>query len=133
MDNALYNINLSQSSLLLELSSRMIVSGQLDALLERRQKGLMLRNQVTDRVLCHYDVWGDSTSLSRWLLLPHGITRTEFEHMALEQGVFVYGSERFTVGKDAPAGAVRLAICAPDGIGELEHGLLILRDLLDSL
>lgn len=133
IDNALYNINLSQSSLLLELASRLIVSGQLDALLERRRKGLILRNQLTNQVLSHYDVWGDNTSLSRWLCLPHGITGTQFEHIALEHGVFVYGSERFTVGKDAPAGAARLAICAPDSIKELEHGLLILTEVLNSL
>ena len=133
LDNALYNINLSQSSLLLELASRLIVSGQLDALLERRRKGLILRNQLTDQVLGHYDVCGDRTSLSRWLRLPHGMTGAEFEHIALEHGVFVYGSERFTVGKDAPAGAARLAICAPGSIQELEHGLLILTELLHSL
>ena len=119
--------------MLLELASRLIVSGQLDALLERRRKGLILRNQLTDQVLGHYDVCGDRTSLSRWLRLPHGMTGAEFEHIALEHGVFVYGSERFTVGKDAPAGAARLAICAPGSIQELEHGLLILTELLHSL
>lgn len=132
MDNALYNINLSQSSLLLELASRLIVSGQLDALLARRRKGLAARNQLTDQVLNHYEVSGDSTSLSRWLHLPHGMTGAQFEQAALEHGVFVYGSERFAVGKDAPAGAVRLAICAPDRIEELERGLLVLKDLLDA-
>ena len=111
----------------------MIVSGQLETLLERRRKGLILRNQLTDRVLNRHEIWGNSTSLSRWLCLPHGITGAQFEHLASEQGVLVYGSERFAVGKDAPVGAVRLAICAPDSMKELEHGLMILDELLNSL
>lgn len=133
MNNALYNINLSQSALLIELASRMIVSGELETLLERRRKGLILRNQLTDRVLSRYEIWGNSTSLNRWLCLPKGITGTQFEHLVSEHGVLVYGSERFAVGRNTPAGAVRLAICAPDSLKELEHGLTIIDELLNSL
>lgn len=133
MNNALYNINLSQSALLIELASRMIVSGELETLLERRRKGLILRNQLTDRVLSRYEIWGNSTSLNRWLCLPKGITGTQFEHLVSEHGVLVYGSERFAVGRNTPAGAVRLAICAPDSMKELEHGLTIIDELLNSL
>lgn len=133
MNNALYNINLSQSALLIELASRLIVSGQLEKLLERRRKGLILRNQLTDQVLSRYEIWGNSTSLNRWLCLPRGITGARFEHLASEHGVLVYGSERFTVGRNTPAGAVRLAICAPDSMKELKQGLMILDELLNSL
>ena len=118
---------------MIELASRLIVSGQLETLLERRRKGLILRNQLTDQVLRRYEIWGNSTSLNRWLCLPHGITGAQFEHLASEHGVLVYGSERFTVGRNTPAGAVRLAICAPDSMNELEHGLMILDELLNSL
>lgn len=133
MDNALYNINLSQSALLLELASRLIASGQLDGLLERRRLGLKKRNQITDQILAGYNILGDENSLSRWLLLPEGASSTAFENMALQKGVFVYGSERFAVGKNTPVAAARLAVCAPDNIEELQQGLMILKDLLTSL
>lgn len=133
MNNALYNINLSQSALLIELASRLIVSGQLETLLEKRRKGLIIRNQLASQVLSRYELWGNSTSLNRWLCLPPGITGAQFEHLASEHGVLVYGSERFTVGRNTPAGAVRLAICAPNSIKELEHGLMIIDELLNSL
>lgn len=133
LDNALYNINLSQSALLVELASRLIVSGHLDSLLSRRKNGLKQRNQLTDEILRGFDVKGDSASLSRWLCLPPGMTGAEFEHTALEHGVFVYGSERFAVGKDTPAGAARLSICAPADLSELRNGLKILRSILESL
>jgi len=133
LDNALYNINLSQSALLTELASRMIVSGRLESLLETRRTGLKRRNQLTDRILQGYEVWGGEESLSRWLILPGGITGHQFENLALQKGVFIFGSERFAVGKDAPVGAARLAICAPKSLEELEQGLMILKELLQSL
>lgn len=130
LENALYNINLSQSALLTELAARLIASGQLEPLLERRRKGLALRNEITDRILHGFRVRGDCQSLSRWLLLPDGMSGEEFERISLEHGVFVYGSERFAVGKDRPIGAARLAICAPGSLEELEQGLTILKSLL---
>lgn len=133
LENALYHLNLSQSSLLLELATRLILSGKLDDLFSARRKGIITRNHVVDRILKDYTVTGDVNCLSRWLLLPPGITGIEFEKLAKENGVSVYGSERFAVGKEAPVAAARLAICAPQSMEELEEGLGILKDLLDHL
>lgn len=133
LNNALYNINLSQSAILLELASRLIVSGHLDALLQKRSKGIVERNILTDRILSKYELLGGNDSLNRWLLLPDGITGEQFERMALEKGVFVHGSERFAVGKNTPIAAARISICTPQTVEKLEQGLLILKDILDKL
>lgn len=133
LENALYNINLSQSALLLELASRLIVSGQLDSLLERRREGLAARNHLTDSLLQGYDVFGNSESLCRWLILPEAVSGEQFEQLALDRGLFVYGSERFAVGKNVPVQAVRLAICAPNHSSDLEWALSTIRDLLEHL
>lgn len=130
LDNSLYNINLSQSALLLELSSRLIVSGRVDELLSRRAKGIAERNKAAEEILAGFELWGNSKCLSRWLVLPDGMSGAEFENKAKECGVAVYGAERFAVGKDCPAGAARLAICAPDSIDELRKGLEILRSII---
>lgn len=132
LENALYNINLSQSSLLMELAARMVASGSLDQLLQRRRQGLAIRNRLTNKILKDYTVLGDEQSLSRWLLLPNNMTGAEFERQALKKGVFVYGSERFALGKDAPLGAARLAICAPASLEELEQGLRLIKELLQQ-
>lgn len=133
LQNALYNINLSQSAILIELASRLIVTGRLDALLNKRSRGIQERNQITDQILQGYTVKGNGESLNRWLMLPGTVTGEQFERKALEAGVFVHSSERFAVGKNAPEGAVRIAICTPQNIEKLEHGLLILRSILDTL
>jgi DNA-binding transcriptional MocR family regulator len=52
--------------------------------------------------------------------------------LALEHDVQVYAAERFTVGNSIPEKAVRLSICAPETIEELEQGLKVLKQLLHS-
>lgn len=132
LDNALYNINLSQSAILLELASRLIVSGHLDVLLKKRSKGIIERNKLASSILKGYTVRGSDDSLNRWLILPGDLTGEQFERMALEKGVFVHGAERFAVGKNPPIGAARLSICTPQTIEKLEQGLLILKEILDK-
>ena len=133
LENALYHLNLSLSSLLLELATRLILSGKLAELFAARHKGILARNHILDRILKDYTVLGDENCLSRWLLLPEGVTGLAFEKLARQHGVSVYGSERFAVGKEAPIAAARLAVCAPESPEELEQGLIILKQLLDIL
>lgn len=132
LGQALYHLNLSQSSLLLELSTRLILSGKLDSLLAERREGAARRNRLADEILKGYTLLGGAECLSRWLLLPENATGQAFEAMALEKGLSVYGSHRFSVGKEMPVPAARIAVCAPNTLEELEHGLHILRNLLDS-
>ncbi len=132
MENALYHLNLSQSPLLLELASRLISSGKLDGLLEKRREGTLRRNQLAEEILAGYALGGSGVCLSRWLLLPDGLSGVEFERRARERGVSVYGSERFAVGKEVPVAAARLAICAPKTLAEMEKGLSILREILEE-
>lgn len=130
LDNALYNISLAPSAILMELASRLIVSGGLEAIVDDRREGLRRRNEVVDNILKGYDVRGNSSCINRWLILPGDISGSRFEQMALENGVYVYGSERFAVGKEPPENAARLSICVPDTLDELAEGLEILRSLL---
>lgn len=127
---ALYNINFYSSALLMELSSRLIASGKIDELLKRRAEGIEKRNDLVDIILKGYQVNGNRHSLSRWLILPDGMSSSEFEKEALSRGVSVYGSEHFAVGKNPPVEGVRLAICAPSDLDELEKAMIILRDIL---
>lgn len=57
----------------------------------------------------------------------------EFETIAAQQGVQVYAAERFVVGNSTPERAVRISVCAPKTLEELEKGLMILKRLLDEV
>jgi DNA-binding transcriptional MocR family regulator len=130
LDNALYNLNLSQSSLLQELAARLILSGRVDELLETRRKGLKIRNQIVDEELEGFSVPGNEECINRWLLLPDGITGQQLEIEALQKGVHVYGSERFTVGSTSETAAARLSICSPPSLDELRAGLQIIKNII---
>jgi DNA-binding transcriptional MocR family regulator len=130
IDNALYNLNLSQSSLLQELAARLILSGRVDELLETRRKGLTLRNRIVDEELAGLNVIGSEECINRWLLLPEGMSGQQLELEALQRGVHIYGSERFTVGSTSGTAAARISICTPPSLEELRAGLKIIKEIV---
>ncbi|MEC2076317.1 PLP-dependent aminotransferase family protein [Metabacillus fastidiosus] len=130
---ALYNLNISVSPLLAELTARIIVSNQFEALIEGHREQAIRRNQVVNQYLTDYTCLGIDTGIFRWLLLPGEITGAEFETLAAQQGVQVYAAERFVVGNSCPERAVRIAVCALETLEELEQGVIILKRLLDDL
>jgi DNA-binding transcriptional MocR family regulator len=132
ISKALYNLNITVSPLLAELTARMIVSNQFEVLIEDHQKQTIRRNQAVNRYLADYKCLGVETGIFRWLLLPGKITGVEFETLAAQQGVQVYAAERFVVGNSSPERAVRISVCAPKTLEELEKGLIILKRLLNE-
>lgn len=133
ISKALYNLNITVSPLLAELTARTIVSNQFEMLIEGHREQTIRRNQVVNRYLAAYKCLGVETGIFRWLLLPGKITGAEFEALAAGQGVQVYAAERFVVGNSCPERAVRVSVCAPNTIEELEQGLMILKRLLNNL
>ena len=133
VSKALYNLNISVSPLMAVLVARVIVSGQLDQFIKSHQQNARQRNKLVNRYLRNYTCHGDETGIFRWLELPGTISGSAFEVLAMEKGVRVYGAERFTVGSNIPCRAVRMSVCAPETLAELEQGLIILNNLLDHL
>lgn len=129
---ALYTLNLTTSPLLLELSSRIIVSGKMYYLSNLYRNLIKERNRIVDEVLNGYMVYGSEESIFRWLILPEEWTGEEFEEKAYKAGVQVYGSRRFSVGKAKPIAAVRLGIAAPKDIEELKKALEIIKFVLQK-
>ncbi|MEG9295129.1 PLP-dependent aminotransferase family protein [Mangrovibacillus sp. Mu-81] len=133
ISKALYNLTISVSPLLAELAARTIVSNQFELLIQGHREETIRRNQLVNRYLGDYRCLGVETGIFRWLLLPGTITGAEFESLAARQGVQVYAAERFVVGNSCPERAVRIAVCAPGSLEELDQGLMILERLLNDL
>ncbi|WP_101842681.1 PLP-dependent aminotransferase family protein [Halobacillus sp. Marseille-P3879] len=133
ISRALYNLNVSVSPLLTELAARTIVSNQFEVIIKSHQEQTIRRNQIVNKYLADYTYFGAETGIFHWLLLPDRITGAEFESLAAQQGVQVYAAERFVVGNSRPDRAVRVAVCAPETLDELEEGLSILKHLLTEL
>lgn len=133
ISKALYNLNVSVSPLFAELAARTIVSNQFESLIKGHREQAIRRNQIVNRYLADYTCLGTEAGIFRWLLLPGVITGAEFERLAAQRGVQVYAADRFVVGNSSPERAVRIAVCAPETIEELEEGLRILQCLLREL
>ncbi|ODG92622.1 GntR family transcriptional regulator [Gottfriedia luciferensis] len=133
ISKALYNLNISVSPLFSELAARTIVSNQFENIIKIHREETIRRNQVVNKYLSDYTCLGTETGIFHWLLLPGKLTGAEFEKLAAQQGVQVYAAERFVVGKSCPERAVRVSVCAPETLEELEHGLMILERLLQDL
>ncbi|MFD4679229.1 PLP-dependent aminotransferase family protein [Bacillus velezensis] len=132
ISKALYNLNITVSPLLAELTARTIVSNQFEILIDSHREQTIRRNKMVDQYLTGYTCAGAETGIFRWLLLPGNMTGAAFEKSAAQHGVQVYAAERFVVGNSCPERAVRVSVCAPKTLGELEQGLLILKRLLDE-
>ncbi|AUZ25340.1 GntR family transcriptional regulator [Bacillus subtilis] len=133
ISKALYNLNITVSPLLAELTARTIVSNQFEVLIESHREQTIRRNQIVNRYLADYTCLGVETGIFRWLLLPGKMTGAEFKELAAQHGVQVYAAERFVVGNSCPERAVRVSVCAPNTLEELEQGLMILKRLLTGL
>ncbi|WP_141546901.1 PLP-dependent aminotransferase family protein [Bacillus sp. AFS053548] len=133
ISKALYNLNISVSPLFSELAARTIVSNQFENIIKVHREETIRRNEVVNKYLSDYTCLGSERGIFRWLLLPGKVTGADFENLAVQQGVQVYAAERFVVGKSCPERAVRVSVCAPETLEELEQGLMILERLLKDL
>lgn len=132
ISDTLYTLNVSVSPFMAELSSRVIVSGLLDEIIQKHRANTKERNLIVNGYLNKYECRGDPYCIFRWLKLPDTLSGLEFERNAYLKGVQVYAAERFAVGTTTPEHAVRLAICAPKTIAELKKGMEILKSILDQ-
>lgn len=130
---ALYNMNISVPPMMAELVCRMIISGDMDKIIEEHRLENRRRNSIVDMYLGPYCLKGEPEGIMRWLFLPDGITGEDFEALAYERGVRVYGAERFAVGNTKTMNAVRLAVVAPENHAQLAKAMEILNHILEEL
>lgn len=132
ISDALYNLTLAVSPLMLELASRLIESGKIDTIREGHIQEIIRRNELVNKYFAEYACWGRSECMFRWLLLPETVNEKEFVRDVFSQKVHLLESEQFAVGTTSPMNAVRLSIGTPRNREELERGLTIIARVLSS-
>ena len=130
---ALYNMNVSVSSLLAQTAATLIQSGTADKILTERKVLTKKRNQLVNMYLKDYKVHGDDYCSFRWLILPKGYKSHDFELLAKASSLHVFAADRFLVGSTLPFEAVRISIVSEEDDKNFELGLLKLKDLLEHL
>jgi DNA-binding transcriptional MocR family regulator len=129
VSDTLYSLNIAVVPLMAELAARIIASGKFEDIIENHKKFAIARNRIVNYWLSHHICHGYEWNIFRWLQIPQCYTGNEFAELALKQGVLVNAAEKFTVGKTTPQRAVRLSICAPKNLQELEQGIKIIKHL----
>lgn len=127
---SLYGMQIAPPALLMQLFTRILLSGRLEEIRRLRIKDLEKRNMIFDEILKDCENHGDFHSPIRWIKLPEQITPAQFEALALSNRLQVYGADRFTVGSEPVPNAIRVSLISAERIEDYKEGLYILKQLL---
>jgi len=126
------NINVMSSPFDAETVSKIIDTGLAAEITQNNKREICNRNQIANEILCNTNLLGDHNCQFRWLYLTPSKSSSDFERLAMEHGIQIFSSERFSVGNVATPPAIRIAITSPKTIRELENGLSILQQLIST-
>ncbi|MBI9075429.1 MAG: hypothetical protein JEZ02_08480 [Desulfatibacillum sp.] len=114
------------------LAAEWITSGEADKVVALKQEEAARRNALTVEILRGHLFSGYPTGFFVWLLLPAPWTGRSFEDAARDQGVRVFGAEKFVVGGTPPPPAVRISLTGPETLDSVARGLSVLNSILKN-
>lgn len=115
-----------------ELSSMWINDGTADSVVEHKGLAAARRYMLACDVLDGFRFRGKRGGFYIWLDLPERWTGQALENAAQEQGINIFGAEKFVVGEAPAPHAVRLSLTGPPSLQELEKGLNTIKDILNG-
>lgn len=127
---SLYGMQIAPPALMMQLFTRMILSGRFDEIRSLRIQDLEQRNQIFDEIIKDFKNTGDFHSPIRWIQIPTSITPAQFEALALSHNLQVYSADRFIVGSESIPNAIRVSLISAEKIEDYRTGLQILEKLL---
>lgn len=126
------NINVMSSPLDLEVAAHLIAGGLAGKLVEEKRLELEARNRLAESLLPGRLQPAELPGQFRWLGLGPEWAGRDFESVALQAGVKVFGGNRFVAGNAAVRPGARLALSTPPDQAELARGLEILAGMLTT-
>lgn len=126
LEAAIYSCNLIVSPLNAEIAAEIIQRNiHLDII-----KDYTSQTVERNRIYSNYFQTVNMRSYYQWLPLPSGITGALFESVASNEGISVYGSERFLVGDSSGKYYLRISISASKTAEELDHALSKIKKMI---
>ena len=131
MVRGIYNVNVKTPSFNTEVACTLIRSGMAEEIVKEKMELARERNAICDRYFPR-STGGNEHPLSfcRWLPL-NGKHSISIEEEALQNGVRVFHSSRFLSGPPEEQEYLRIALSSPTNNTKLEHGLSLLKEVLD--
>ena len=127
---SLYGMQIAPPALLMQLFTRIVLSGRFEEIRRLRIEDLEKRNQIFDEIIKDCENTGNFHSPIRYIKLPNHVSPAQFEALALSHNLQVYGADRFTVGSEPVPNAIRVSLISAEQIEEYKEGLHILKKLL---
>lgn len=129
---SLYAMQITPPSMMTQLFTRLILSGRFERIRRLRIDELEKRNRLFEEICKDADSRGDLNCPIRWIHLPKDKYNSprEFEIEAEQNGIQVYGGERFTVGTSTVPLAIRISLISAHPISEYKKALKTLNKLL---
>jgi DNA-binding transcriptional MocR family regulator len=115
-----------------ELTAMWINDGTADRVVAAKQAEAARRYMLACDVLDGLRFRGKRTGFFLWLELPEPWTGRALEQAAAQQGVSVFGAEKFVVGQSPAPRAARVSLTGVESLDQLEQGLRTVRDILRS-
>ncbi len=120
------------SPITVEVAQRWISGSEFSRIEQRVRRELQRRTDAAKRILDGYQCHILDGSFHCWLILPEPWRASDFEARLLEKGVAVLSSEPFAVGRFPAPQAIRICLSSAACFAEVEQGLTIIREELDS-
>lgn len=117
-------------SLNVELTAMWIQDGTADRVVEQKRVEAARRYMIACDVLEGLRFRGKPSGFFLWLELPEPWTGQALEATAHEQGVNVFGAEKFAVGDTASPPAARLSLTGAEAMDDFRRGLWVIRNIL---
>lgn len=128
MEQGIFSQNLKISSLNMEIAAEIIRSGMAWKIIQKKRAAAARRNQIY--ASCFPGSSPRMESYYQWLELPDHLTGRLCEAELSRRGVSVFGAERFSVGNQVRANAVRIATSSAKSDGQLRQGLEAVQDFI---
>lgn len=127
--HGIFNINIKTSSLNAEIITELINSGKAIEIIKKKKNIAKERNEVYKK---YFPINKHENPLSffRWLPIDNKYDSVHFEKSAMEKGIHIYHSDRFSVKKEEGQAFIRISLTSVKKTEELESGLKLLKELL---
>ncbi|MCA9626957.1 MAG: PLP-dependent aminotransferase family protein [Myxococcales bacterium] len=112
-----------------ELSRRLILSGEVENILDSRRAEISERNRIARELLADFELRTADT-YHGWLELPTPWSADAFTAELAQRGVLVRSATAFHLGRGAVPAAVRVSLSGARSDAELRVGLDRIRELL---
>ena len=126
------NLNWMASPYTAEMVSLLQTTKKYNQIVNLKLKKLEERNKIFDKIFQDFKVPTSKTSFFRYMEISDGCHAMELEQIALNRGVQIFSTNRFSVGNHNIPNAIRISVSSTNNIKKLEEGLTIVKDVILS-